>query len=82
MRGFKNFQDCKFLPHVQSFYTHCYSISITLSIVILYCAFLFDHNIYKTFGGEVKFKRYLNGVDDAGTRLLFNALLIWENNNL
>ena len=27
--------------------------------------------IYKTFGGEVKFKRYLNGVGDAGTRLLF-----------
>ena len=24
--------------------------------------------IYKTFGGEVKFKRYLNGVGDAGTR--------------
>ena len=28
--------------------------------------------IYTTFGGEVKFKRYLNGVGDAGTRLLFN----------
>ena len=27
--------------------------------------------IYKTFGGEVKFKRYLNGVGDAGTCLLF-----------
>ena len=27
--------------------------------------------IYKTFGGEVKFKRYLNGVGDAGTPLLF-----------
>ena len=27
--------------------------------------------IYKTFGGEVKFKLYLNGVGDAGTRLLF-----------
>ena len=27
--------------------------------------------IYKTFGGEVKFKHYLNGVGDAGTRLLF-----------
>ena len=27
--------------------------------------------IYKTFGGEVKFKRYLNGVGDAGTLLLF-----------
>ena len=27
--------------------------------------------IYKTFGGKVKFKRYLNGVGDAGTRLLF-----------
>ena len=27
--------------------------------------------IYKTFGGEVKFKRCLNGVGDAGTRLLF-----------
>ena len=27
--------------------------------------------IYKTFGGEVKFKRYLNGVGDAGIRLLF-----------
>ena len=27
--------------------------------------------IYKTFGGEVKFKRYLNRVGDAGTRLLF-----------
>ena len=27
--------------------------------------------IYKTFGGEVKFKPYLNGVGDAGTRLLF-----------
>ena len=27
--------------------------------------------IYKTFGGEVKFKRYLNGVGDARTRLLF-----------
>ena len=27
--------------------------------------------IYKTFGGGVKFKRYLNGVGDAGTRLLF-----------
>ena len=27
--------------------------------------------IYKTFGGDVKFKRYLNGVGDAGTRLLF-----------
>ena len=27
--------------------------------------------IYKNFGGEVKFKRYLNGVGDAGTRLLF-----------
>ena len=27
--------------------------------------------IYKTFGGEVKFKGYLNGVGDAGTRLLF-----------
>ena len=23
------------------------------------------------FGGEVKFKRYFNGVGDAGTRLLF-----------
>ena len=30
--------------------------------------------IYKTFGGEVKFKRYLNGVGDAGTRLLFKLL--------
>ena len=27
--------------------------------------------IYKTFGGEVKLKRYLNGVSDAGTHLLF-----------
>ena len=27
--------------------------------------------IYKNFGGEIKFKRYLNGVGDAGTRLLF-----------
>ena len=27
--------------------------------------------IYKTFGGEAKFKRYLNGVGDAGTRLLY-----------
>ena len=27
--------------------------------------------IYKTFGGEVKFKRYLNGVGDAGTCLHF-----------
>ena len=27
--------------------------------------------IYKTFGGEVKFKLYLNEVGDAGTRLLF-----------
>ena len=31
--------------------------------------------IYKTFGGEVKFKRYLNGVGDAGTRLLFKLLV-------
>ena len=30
--------------------------------------------IYKTFRGEVKFKRYLNGVGDAGTRLLFYSL--------
>ena len=28
-------------------------------------------NLYKTFGGEVKFKRYLNRVGDAGTGLLF-----------
>ena len=28
--------------------------------------------IYKNFGGEVKFKCYLNGVGDAGTRLLFS----------
>ena len=27
--------------------------------------------IYKSFGDEVKFKRCLNGVGDAGTRLLF-----------
>ena len=27
--------------------------------------------IYKTFGGEVKFKHYLHGVGDAGTCLLF-----------
>ena len=27
--------------------------------------------IYKNFGGQVKFKRYINGVGDAGTRLLF-----------
>ena len=27
--------------------------------------------IYKTFGGEVKFKGYLHGVGDAGTCLLF-----------
>ena len=27
--------------------------------------------IYKNFGGDVKFKRYLNGVGDAGTRSLF-----------
>ena len=27
--------------------------------------------IYNTFGGEVKFKRYLHGVGDAGIRLLF-----------
>ena len=27
--------------------------------------------IYKTFGGEVKFNCYLNGVGDTGTRLLF-----------
>ena len=27
--------------------------------------------IYEMFGGEVKFKRYLNGVGDAGTHLLF-----------
>ena len=27
--------------------------------------------IYKTFGREVKFKHYLNGVGDVGTRLLF-----------
>ena len=26
---------------------------------------------YRNFGGEVKFKRYLNEVGDAGTRLLF-----------
>ena len=31
--------------------------------------------IYKNFGGEVKFKRYLNGVGDARTRLLFKLLL-------
>ena len=41
------------------------------------CQFLIGLNnktkltIYKTFGGEVKFKRYLNGVEDAGTGLLF-----------
>ena len=27
--------------------------------------------IYKNFGKEVKFKRYLHGVSDEGTRLLF-----------
>ena len=27
--------------------------------------------IYKSFGGEVKFKCYLHGVGDAGTCLLF-----------
>ena len=27
--------------------------------------------LYKTFGKEVEFKRYLHGVSDAGTRLLF-----------
>ena len=27
--------------------------------------------IYKTFRGEVKIKRYLNGVSDTRTRLLF-----------
>ena len=27
--------------------------------------------VYKTFGKEVEFKRYLHGVSDAGTRLLF-----------
>ena len=28
--------------------------------------------LYKTFGKEVEFKRYLHGVSDAGIRLLFN----------
>ena len=27
--------------------------------------------MYKAFGKEVEFKRYLHGVSDAGTRLLF-----------
>ena len=27
--------------------------------------------LYKTFGKEVEFKRYLHGVSDAGIRLLF-----------
>ena len=27
--------------------------------------------LYKTFGKEVEFKRYLHGISDAGTRLLF-----------
>ena len=27
--------------------------------------------MYKSFGKEVKFKRYLHGVSDAGSRLLF-----------
>ena len=28
-------------------------------------------DMYKRFGKEVEFKRYLHGVGDAGTRLLF-----------
>ena len=27
--------------------------------------------LYNTFGKEVEFKRYLHGISDAGTRLLF-----------
>ena len=29
--------------------------------------------LYKTFGKEVEFKRYLHGISDAGTRLLFKC---------
>ena len=29
--------------------------------------------MYKRFGKEVEFKRYLHGVGDAGTRLLFKS---------
>ena len=29
-------------------------------------------DMYKRFGKEVEFRRYLHGVGDAGTRLLFN----------
>ena len=29
------------------------------------------NNMYKRFGQEVEFKRYLHGVGDRGTRLLF-----------
>ena len=28
--------------------------------------------MYKTFGKNVEFKKYLRGVSDVGTRLLFN----------
>ena len=31
--------------------------------------------MYKRFGKEVEFKRYLRGVGDAGTRLLFKFRL-------
>ena len=32
-------------------------------------------NYLQSFGEEVKFKRYLHGVGDAGTRLLFKLVL-------
>ena len=34
--------------------------------------------LYKSFGTEVDFKTYLHGVSDAGTRLLFKALGLHE----
>ena len=32
--------------------------------------------MYKTFGKNVEFKKYLHGVSDAGTRLLFKECIV------
>ena len=47
------------------------------TIVILYGTFIYNYFIilvmYKRFGKSVQFKKYLHGICDAGSRLLFNV---------
>ena len=38
---------------------------------LLFCVIINKLTLYKCFGREVQFKKYLHGLSDAGTRLLF-----------